>query len=507
MRKQIVYVVSLLCIFSVFLACEEKQDVVEGDIRDVILQNKHPYFSLDIKNYPQKDKTLPIGIFDSGTGGLAVLDVILNADLYDNNTRRYTEKGDGIRDFSKEYFVYLGDQANMPYGNYGKENNLPLLKEHIIKDLHFLLDKKYYPAAAVPACKTDKLPVKAIVIACNTASAFGKKDIEQFLQQADLDIQVIGVIDAGVRAALEAVGKDEAASIAVMATAGTVASLGYVRTLREQIKKLGYHGKIEIFQQAGVGLAGAIDGAANYIAPTAESCRSDYYGPSDANPDARIDKSILNRYNFDWSESKMLYEGDRKNPRNIQINAIENYIAYHVTSLMEQIRKVPEAPPLKAVILGCTHYPFFTEEFARQFKRLYDYREKEKYVYRRVMAKHLPLLDPSLNMAKELFVHLKESGLFNESDLNKSEFYISVPNSDNPAVQVDSLGQFTYEYKYHRKAGFIQEYVKRVPFSRNNIPRKTVDRLKNKIPFTFELIRQFDRHSPKTAGLAEQDKF
>ncbi|HGY55605.1 MAG TPA: Asp/Glu/hydantoin racemase [Caldithrix abyssi] len=507
MNKLLFNLAILAIFFASFNKCTQNPPVVEGDIRDVILENRHPYFSLDVTHYPQKDKTLPVGIFDSGTGGLAVLDVILNFDKYNNSDLSYSVNGDGVRDFSGEYFVYLGDQANMPYGNYEKEHNVPLLKEHVIKDVHFLLDKKYYPTEQARRYKNDKSPVKAIVIACNTATAYGKNDIEAFLERAGLDIKVIGVIDAGVRAALEVIGKEEDASIGVMATAGTVASQGYVRTLREQIKQLGYTGRIEIFQQAGVGLAGAIDGASDYIAREAQSCRSDYRGPSDTNSDVPIDTAILGCYNFDWSEGKMLYEGDRSRPEHIQINSIKNYIAYHVVSLMEQIRKAPDAPPLKAVILGCTHYPFFTDEFAAQFARLYQYKEKGRYVYRHLMAEHIPLLDPSENTAKELFAYLKSAGLLNNSDLKRSEFYISVPNRNNPNIQLDSLGQFTYAYKYGRKAGRIQEYVKRVPFSKKVIPGQTVQRLQNKIPFTFELIRAFNRQNDKTAALTEAVRF
>ena len=69
MKKNILLPVLFLIVFALFNGCNKKPRVVEGDIRDVILQNKHPYFNLDVKDYPQKDKTLPIGIFDSGTAG------------------------------------------------------------------------------------------------------------------------------------------------------------------------------------------------------------------------------------------------------------------------------------------------------------------------------------------------------------------------------------------------------------------------------------------------------
>ena len=75
----------------------------------------------------------------------------------------------------KESFIYLADQANMPYGNYSKENKVDLLKEHIIKDTQFLLGNKYYFDSNDASVNTDKQPVKAIVVACNTATAYGKE--------------------------------------------------------------------------------------------------------------------------------------------------------------------------------------------------------------------------------------------------------------------------------------------------------------------------------------------
>src|SRR3954468_5284684 len=59
---------------------------------------------------------LPIGVFDSGIGGLTVLEAILKIDAFNNKTLQ--PGPDGVPDLEGEEFVYLGDQANMPYGNY-----------------------------------------------------------------------------------------------------------------------------------------------------------------------------------------------------------------------------------------------------------------------------------------------------------------------------------------------------------------------------------------------------
>ena len=74
--------------------------------------------------------SFPIGVFDSGTGGLTVLEAMLTLDEFNNITGKPGK--DGKLDFEKEYFQYLADQANMPYGNYAAENKTDLLKENIL---------------------------------------------------------------------------------------------------------------------------------------------------------------------------------------------------------------------------------------------------------------------------------------------------------------------------------------------------------------------------------------
>ena len=492
----------LLAAFG-FSRCQGQTNIV-----DVILKDKSSFFYLDTQNYPAQRNALPVGVFDSGTGGLTVLDAIVNLDEYDNKTCSLKKGGDGLRDLRKEYFIYLGDQANMPYSNYTRENKTDVLVEHIIKDVQFLLGNKYYLSANDAKFQTDKQPVKTIVIGCNTATAYGKAKIEQLLKSAGLDIKVIGVIDAGSRAALKVFGKDEEGSIAVFASAGTVTSKGYVKALNALKAEMGYTGEITIFQQSGIALSSAIDGIGGYIAPGAATPQKNYVGisPDNADPRARIDMSMLKRYGFEWEDNKMLFEGTAENPKNLQLNSVSNNVYFHVVSLMEKIRKTPGAKKLKAIILGCTHYPFVVETVENKLKELYNYRENGQYLYRPFMAEHIELIDPAPNTARELYEHLAESRLFNDENLYKSEFYISVPNKLNSDIKPDSAGNFTYEYKYGRSAGAIQEYVKRVPFDKKNINAPTLKRLAEKTPMVFELMRIFNCDNPKTAALKKDDK-
>ena len=188
---------------------------------------------------------------------------------------------------------------------------------------------------------------------------------------------------------LKIFSKDENCSVAIMATEGTVLSNGYVNAINKYKSEFGYKGEVLTYQQAGIGLAGAIDGVIDYINTQATEIRKEYKGPSLTLKEAKIDLSILNRYGFDWSRNHILYSGEKKNPTEIQINSIENYIYYNVVSLLEQIRKSQTIKPLKAIILGCTHYPFYKNIFAKKLEELYNLKENGNFVYRKFMYKEI----------------------------------------------------------------------------------------------------------------------
>ena len=507
MKKYLFFVLVGFIVFSCkhqpTLSENKKEDTVKKDIVQTVLTDDSSFYYIDFSTYPKKRKDLPIGVFDSGTGGLTVFDAIVNFDEFSNTTRN--EGSDGEIDFNKESFIYLADQANMPYGNYSKENKVDLLKEHIIKDAQFLMSNKYYQNFNDSVYNEDKSPVKAIVIACNTATAYGKKDIESFVEKSGNNIKVIGVIDAGVRGALENFNKDEDGIIGVLATVGTVASKGYIKTINVLKDKMGFTGEIESFQQGGIGIAGAVDEDPDYFDKNLTKPRADYKGPGLTN-DVKIDRALLDIYNFDFKDGKMLC--DNKNVDDcsmMQINDTENYVRFHVVSLMEKIKNSGTENELKAVILGCTHFPYLLKEFKNTFHDLYNYKDKKgNYVYRNFMAKEIKLIDPSINTAKELYEYLEQEKLFNPNgSIETSEFYISVPNKFNKKNTLNKDNKFPYAYKYGRNAGEIQEYVKVVPFSRDNISDDILGRLKLQIPNVYNLIVDFNGNSSKTKILED----
>ncbi|TJY68106.1 Asp/Glu/hydantoin racemase [Sphingobacterium alkalisoli] len=473
-------------------------------IEHAVLVDTSSFYYIDFDRYPSDDAQLPIGVFDSGTGGLTVLDAIVRFDAYGNGDQ--TKGGDGQVDFGKERFIYLADQANMPYGNYHSEHKTDLLTEHILKDVQFLLSDRYYPDAKAKSSLGKKQQIKALVIACNTATAYGKESIEAFLQKAGINIPVIGVIDAGARGALDVFGPTEDGSIGVFATVGTIASNGYERTILRIKNERGYSGDIQVYNQGGHGVAEAVDEEPDFINHQSASPRSNYRGPGLTHPDYAIDKALMDVYAFDFRDGDMLCDKESTMDCNIlQLNSTENYIRYHLVSLMEQLRNHAGARPLKALLLGCTHYPYLTDEIQKVLAELYNYQRDGKYIYRPFMDENVVLIDPAENVSHELHAYLQDKRLFNPSgNLKGSKFFISVPNPDNPAVKMDSLGRFTYDYKYGRNVGDIQEYVKVVPFDHANIPNEVVHRMESAIPETFKLINAL--HRPQESINAETIK-
>lgn len=127
----------------------------------------------------------PIGVFDSGVGGLTVAREIM-------------------RQLPRERIIYFGDTARVPYGSKSKET----ITRYSRQIIHFLQTKG----------------VKAIVVACNTASAFALETL-----RPELSIPIIGVVEPGARVAART---SKNGKIGVIGTEGTVGSQIYTTTIR-----------------------------------------------------------------------------------------------------------------------------------------------------------------------------------------------------------------------------------------------------------------------------------
>ena len=141
------------------------------------------------------DKNAAIGVFDSGVGGLTVAREI-------------------IRQLPEESITYFGDTARVPYGSKSKDTIIRYSRQII----RFLKTKN----------------VKAIVVACNTASAFALDTIEK-----EIDIPIIGVVKPGAKSAVESTKNKR---IGIIGTEGTIKSelyTQYIHSIDPEITVVG----------------------------------------------------------------------------------------------------------------------------------------------------------------------------------------------------------------------------------------------------------------------------
>lgn len=430
---------------------------------------------------------LPIGVFDSGTGGLTVLEAMLTLDAFNNITGK--PGADGKPDFDKEYFQYLADQANMPYGNYAAENKTKLLQEHVVKNMDFLLKNRYDINWMQQASPKEKQSVKMLVLACNTATAFALEEVKQFVKINGTNAPVVGVINAGVKAALAYQTTHEKGAIGVFATAGTVASDGYPKSIRALAASMQMAAPV-IVSQGGFGLADAIDRDYSFYVDTASSHRKDYKGPSVNNTKYKIDTALLNVYKFNKENNKLLCEYDDKGKcLDIQLNDPENYVRYHLVSLIEKMHSQGITTPMNTLILGCTHYPFMRDTIRNVLNELYNMKFNGQYAYRSVLAKHVELIDPAVETAKEAYIEMRKLALGNTQLKQPNKFFITVPNKSLKEVQLQPDGWFTYEYKYGRNEGANKPFVLFTPFDDKNISEATYQRLKAALPAVYKAVQ------------------
>ncbi len=434
---------------------------------------------------------LPVGVFDSGIGGLTVLEAIYALDAFNNDT--LSPGPDGRRDFGNERFVYLGDQANMPYGNYAAVGKESFLRELIMKDAVFLLGRRFWPSNVALKPAFDKPPVKAIVIACNTATAYGLEDLRAAMNAWHIPVIVVGVVEAGARGVSEEIKpSDRQRGVAVLATTGTCSSMAYPKAINASV---GLAGKRipEIVQQGSVGLAGAIEGDPAYIADAdSDSKQADpaaYQGPSVKSVAAPLDAAVANRYGFEENG----LTGDPRQPESWRLNSISNYVRYDVFSLVEKYRLAGGTVPIDTVVLGCTHFPLVQTEIQSAFVELREYREDNHQPYVSLIAKEIRLVNPAELTAKELFRELAKARLRfdsrEKSNDHNDQFYISVPDPNWPGIRLTADGGLDREYKYNRETQRLTtEDTRVVPMTKDLLPESSLNLIRTRLPNVWKRL-------------------
>ena len=347
----------------------------------------------------------PVGVFDSGIGGFSVLERMLTLDRFDNDTGE--ERPDGRPDFEDERFVYFGDQANMPYGRYDAAGRADFLRELVVRDAQFVLGSEGH------------VPAKAVVIACNTATAYGLDRVKAMARPGDAD--VTGVVNAGAAGAIAAVeGVPGPCAIGVMATPATIASGAYERALRAGLSARGGSVGVEIACRGGYGLAEAVENGD----PGMREC------------------------------------------------ARTNMVA-----LVEEYRSRGGKAPIRAIVLGCTHYPFVVDEFRAALDAMRKNPELAALV-----AEDVVFVDPAVDTAMECWRSLRRRGLLapkgGAARGRRVEAFISV----------GAAGPLSDAVKYGRGTGSADIGTRIVPMSSANMPKGGAELLRSMMPESWKSI-------------------
>lgn len=456
-------------------------------------------YSIDFASYQKPLIDLPIGVFDSGVGGLTVLETLLTCDQHNNANGK--PGADGIPDFQNERFVYLGDQANMPYGNYSAAGKEDYLRELIMKDAIFLLGNRYWSSRKATEPGFDKPPVKAIVIACNTATAYGLDDIRAAVQRWELPIMVVGVVEAGADSFVQELAMDGPVSaVAVMATSGTCSSGAYPKAISRAAGLAGKRNPL-VWQQGSLGLAGAIEGNSAFLSSTTPTSEPDsnksttqlsstYLGPAVGNNRAPIDVSLVDVYGF---EPKGML-GDLSRPETWRLNSVENYVRYDVATLVEGYRQSGANQPLDKIILGCTHFPYEAARISQSLARLREYRNQAgERPYRDLLAPQITLIDPGLLTARQLYRQLFIQRLLMRGENGRQplvqRIFISVPDPTVSSSDLAIDGGLASLYKYGRMAGSPDfEDTRYVPLTVDQLPDVLVELLKDHCPKIWDVV-------------------
>ncbi len=238
---------------------------------------------------PPARREAPLGVFDSGLGGLTVVRALRDQ-------------------LPREDIVYLGDNARVPYGTRSPETVM-----------------RY---AATCAAELAHRGVKAIVVACNTVSSVALE-----MLRSELDLPVTGVIVPGARAAVAAAGE---APVGVLGTVGTITSGAYTRAVASL------------------------------------SSRSEVLG--------RAAPLLVALAEEGWTDGEV--------PRLV----VRRYLSAFFGP--ETMAGLPRAAKVGCVVLGCTHFPLFSELIAKELLEL--------------GGRGIPVVDSAVQTAKDVRTFLEQ---------------------------------------------------------------------------------------------------
>ena len=267
----------------------------------------------------------------------------------------------------------------------------------------------------------------------------------------------------------------------MLATPGTISSGAYERTIRAEVSARNLAVPVTVVNQSGYGFAEAVDAEPDYVNPSLSEPRASYRGPRIGTADDCIREELLPVYGFE--DAGLLYRSAGPLKLDLQLNSAANYARFNLVSLVERHRASGSRVPLKAIILGCTHYPFQQETLERTVAELRAYEGDGSFPYRDLLSQDLVFIDPARYVAVECFEALKGDGLLAAPGRARTvSGYISVPAAGLDPGWLGEGGGLTFEYKYGRDASAADFGTRAVPFADDNISADTRARIRALLP-------------------------
>lgn len=483
-------ILSLVLFFcSVFVSCKMDSGVDNLSlIEKNALYDTASVFYGHFDRYPAELSQLSIGVIDCSADGFSVIEKLLSSDAFDNITGH--RNADGIRDFAGENFQYLADLANGPYIGYVMQGNDAYLHELLVKDALFLMGDSHYNLSVDDFKSGIKPQVKAVVYADDYMELKGVDVLNRFLNQTGTGVVSVGVFRSAVEDLAKKLQGKESACIGILYPTGMLNSREYESAVREMAAAYGFDGTLQVYNQAAVGLSGALRGEEQFLSPQAMKPRNDYAGPVIGLSYNNIDISLLDRYNFNMSGNAMLKTISGVSYGVLQLNSFENYVRYHLVSIVERHRRSGSKIPLSSILLVDYRYGELLDVMENVMKELYDYKRDGIYLYHNVISRDFKFVVPLESTAVALYSMLREYDILAlNSTKSGLKPFISMPSTGIPFEYTDTSGALLPGFKFHRNVGTENIYTKELPFAPRYIDKKKLESIEIRTPLTYSLIR------------------
>lgn len=479
----------ILSSLSLLCGCEEQQQGVELlDISKKALSDSTFLYYDNYSDYPEELATLPIGLFDSSLDGFEVVEAFLTIDQFDNITGAFHP--DNIPDFGGENFQFLADLANGSYVDYVGGSNTSFLKEHLMTNLFFMMGNSYYTLSVDDFKTGHKERVKAVVNLTNTADYLIGDEFENFAQQSGSGLISIGLMSSGINSLFESCADMPKVCVGILSSGDDITIREYESAINQRASQRGSSVNIKILSQRAIGLEEAIMGEYDYIAPLTTYIRSNYKGPDMVDELEFVDDLTLVKYNFDIQNNGLLTSKGENFYYSVQLNSVENYVRYHVVSMVEHHRRSGSKIPISHLLLSDYKLSSVKDLISKVLKELYNYKQEGTYLYRSTIVENVVLIDPIECAAKECYVKLRANKTLALRAV-RSELltYISVPVTSLQGASYTNDGLFTDEYRISRQAGKYEITTKIIPFSTRFVNQKQLNYLGTNFPISYSLVR------------------